>query len=56
MRADGQYLESACSETGMFNLVKNVIDAQNIHNLDFDIEGRQLGRREPLIVKLVRRA
>ena len=41
--ADGQYLESACSETGMFNLVKSVIDTQKIHNLDFDIEGSQLG-------------
>jgi chitinase len=41
--ADGQYLESACSETGMFNLVKSVIDTQKIHNLDFDIEGGQLG-------------
>ena len=40
--ADGQYLESACSETGMYNLVKNVMTTQNIHNLDFDIEGSQL--------------
>jgi chitinase len=27
----------------MFNLVKSVIDTQKIHNLDFDIEGGQLG-------------
>jgi hypothetical protein len=40
--ADGQYLESACSETGMYNLVKNVMITQNIHNLDFDVEGSQL--------------
>jgi chitinase len=40
--ADGQYLESACSETGMYNLVKNVMTTQNIHNLDFDVEGGQL--------------
>jgi chitinase len=40
--ADGQYLESACSETGMYNLVKNVMTTQNIHNLDFDVEGSQL--------------
>jgi TusA-related sulfurtransferase len=41
--ADGQYLESACSETGMYNLVKSVLTTQNIHNLDFDVEGSQLG-------------
>jgi hypothetical protein len=41
--ADGQYLESACSQDSMFNLVKSVIDTQKIHNLDFDIEGGQLG-------------
>jgi hypothetical protein len=40
--ADGQYLESACSATGMYNLIKNVIDTQKIYNLDFDIEGSQL--------------
>jgi len=36
--ADAQYLESACSETGMYNLIKGVMTTQNIHNLDFDIE------------------
>jgi chitinase len=40
--ADGQYLESACSETGMYNLVKSVLTTQNIHNIDFDVEGSQL--------------
>ncbi len=40
--ADGQYLESACSSTAMYNLIKNVIDTQKIYNLDFDIEGSQL--------------
>jgi chitinase len=40
--ADGQYLESACSQSGMFNLIKNVIDTQKIYNLDFDVEGGQL--------------
>jgi hypothetical protein len=40
--ADGQYLESACSATGMYNLIKNVIDTQKIYNLDFDVEGGQL--------------
>jgi chitinase len=42
--ADGQYLESACSQSGMFNLIKNVIDTQKIYNLDFDIEGGQFGQ------------
>ena len=40
--ADGQYLESACSETSMYNLLKSVMTTQNIHNLDFDVEGSQL--------------
>jgi chitinase len=40
--ADGQYLESACSASSMYNLIKNVIDTQKIYNLDFDIEGSQL--------------
>jgi chitinase len=40
--ADGQYLESACSATAMYNLIKNVIDTQKIYNLDFDVEGSQL--------------
>ncbi|HEY0339379.1 MAG TPA: RICIN domain-containing protein, partial [Steroidobacteraceae bacterium] len=40
--ADGQYLESACSATSMYNLIKNVIDTQKIYNLDFDVEGGQL--------------
>jgi chitinase len=41
--ADGQYLESACSQTDMYNLIKNIMDTQAIHNLDFDVEGSQLG-------------
>ena len=45
--ADGQYLESACSSTAMYNLIKNVIDTQKIYNLDFDIEGGQLDQTEP---------
>jgi chitinase len=40
--ADGQYLESACSATAMYTLIKNVIDTQKIYNLDFDVEGSQL--------------
>lgn len=40
--ADWQYLESACSAAGMYNLIKNVIDTQKIYNLDFDVEGGQL--------------
>jgi chitinase len=40
--ADGQYLESACSATAMYNLIKNVIDTQKIYDLDFDVEGGQL--------------
>jgi chitinase len=40
--ADGQYLESACSASAMYTLIKNVMTTQNIHNLDFDVEGSQL--------------
>jgi chitinase len=40
--ADGRYLESACSATAMFDLIKNVIDTQKIYDLDFDVEGSQL--------------
>jgi chitinase len=36
--ADGTYLEKACSETAMYNLVKNIMDTQNVHNIDFDLE------------------
>jgi chitinase len=40
--ADGQYLESACSQSAMYSLIKNIMDTQSIHNLDFDVEGSQL--------------
>jgi chitinase len=56
--ADGQYLESACSENDMYNLIRNVIDTQRVYSLDFDVEGGQLGQtwlnttRNNVIVRL----
>ncbi len=56
--ASGQYLESACSENDMFNLIKNVIDTHKVYALDFDIEGGQLDvgslneRRNKVLLRL----
>jgi len=41
--ADGTYLEAACSDDGMYNVMKNVIDSTGAHAIDFDIEGSQAG-------------
>lgn len=41
--ASGTYLESACSENDMYNLLKNIMDTQKVYALDFDVEGSQLG-------------
>ena len=43
--ADGTYLEAACSQSGMYNLVKSVIDSHGVHAIDFDVEGSQLSER-----------
>ncbi len=43
--ADGTYLEAVCSQSGMYNLIKSVIDSHGIHAIDFDIEGSQLTQR-----------
>ena len=40
--ASGTYLESACSDDGMYNLVKSVIDTTGARAIDFDVEGDQL--------------
>ena len=40
--ADGTYLEGACSDDGMYNLVKSVIDTTQVFSIDFDVEGSQL--------------
>jgi chitinase len=40
--ASGTYLESACSDDGMYNLVKSVIDTTGARAIDFDVEGSQL--------------
>ena len=40
--ADGTYLESACSDDGMFNLIKSVLDTTGARAIDFDVEGSQL--------------
>jgi chitinase len=40
--ASGTYLESACSDDGMYNLVKSVIDTIGARAIDFDVEGDQL--------------
>jgi chitinase len=41
--ASGTYLEAACSDDGMYNVMKNVIDSTGAHAIDFDIEGNQAG-------------
>jgi chitinase len=40
--ASGTYLENACSDTGMFNLVKSVLDTTGARAIDFDVEGSQI--------------
>jgi hypothetical protein len=40
--ASGQYLESACSDDGMYNLVKSVLDTTGARAIDFDVEGSQI--------------
>ena len=40
--ASGTYLESACSDDGMFNLVKSVLDTTGARAIDFDVEGNQI--------------
>jgi hypothetical protein len=42
--ASGTYLEAACSDDGMYNVMKNVIDSTGAHAIDFDIEGSQAGQ------------
>ena len=41
--ASGTYLEAACSDDGMYNVIKNVVDSTGAHAIDFDIEGNQAG-------------
>ena len=40
--ASGTYLENACSDDGMYNLVKGVLDTTGARAIDFDVEGDQL--------------
>ena len=40
--ASGQYLESACSDDGMFNLINNVLATTGARAIDFDVEGDQI--------------
>ncbi len=40
--ADGTYLENACSDDGMFNLIKSILDTTGARAIDFDVEGSQL--------------
>ncbi|MEP6502153.1 MAG: RICIN domain-containing protein [Betaproteobacteria bacterium] len=42
--ASGTYLESACSDDGMYNLVKSVLDTTKARALDFDVEGDPIGK------------
>ena len=42
--ASGTYLESACSDDGMYNLVKGAIDTTGARAIDFDVEGDQIGK------------
>jgi hypothetical protein len=41
--ASGTYLESACTDDGMFNLIKGVLDTTRARAIDFDVEGDQIG-------------
>ncbi len=41
--ASGTYLEAACSDDGMYDLVKSIIDTTGARAIDFDVEGGQLG-------------
>jgi len=40
--ASGQYLESACSDDGMYNLIKSALDTTGARAIDFDVEGSQI--------------
>ena len=44
--ASGTYLEAACSETDMYNLIKNLLDTHNVRAIDFDVEGSQLSNTQ----------
>ncbi len=56
--ASGTYLESACSDDGMYNLVKSVIDTTCARAIDFDVEGDQISstslntRRDNVVKRL----
>ena len=41
--ASGTYLESACSDDGMFNLLRSALDTTGARAIDFDVEGSQIG-------------
>src|ERR1700712_129523 len=40
--ASGTYLENACSDDGMYNLIKNALDTTGARAIDFDVEGSQI--------------
>lgn len=40
--ASGTYLENACSDDGMFNLINNILATTGARAIDFDVEGSQL--------------
>src|ERR1051325_3271421 len=40
--ASGTYLEGACSDDGMYNLIKNALDTTGARAIDFDVEGSQI--------------
>ena len=40
--ASGTYLEGACSDDGMYNLIKSIIDTTKSQSIDFDVEGGQI--------------
>jgi hypothetical protein len=40
--ASGTYLEGACSDDGMYNLIKSTLDTTGARAIDFDVEGGQL--------------
>ena len=40
--ASGTYLENACSDDAMFNLINNILSTTGARAIDFDVEGDQL--------------
>ncbi|MBB5193360.1 chitinase [Silvimonas terrae] len=42
--ANGTYLEAACTSTQMANLIAGILQTTGVRAIDFDVEGKQLGK------------